>query len=471
MKTFSIIVCVDDENGIAKNGIIPWNIYDEQQNFKKITEYTTSPISKNALIMGRTTFESLHNKCLPRRYNIVLSKHGEKHDKLQSIKQPTFCTSFNNALQLCFEEKLIENIFVIGGEQLYKYAIKHPLFEQLYITNINCIFDCDQHFPYFLKKQIKSEKYSTHLENIDEKMYLCDFEHNTYHLNGEVQYLKLLNKLLTSPKRETRNGETKSLFGEQLKFQLDFGHKFPLLTTKKMFFKAIFEELMFFISGDTDANILKNKNVHIWDKNTSTEFIQSVGLEYDEGDMGPMYGFQWRHYGETYINKDAKYGGYDQLKFIIDELKNNKTSRRIIMTTFNPVDAKFGVLYPCHGIAVQFFVSNENNLSCHMYQRSADAFLGLPFNIASYALLTFIIAKITGYQPYELIISLGDVHIYEQHYGAVETQLKRIPYEFPSLKINKDITLENVNELKLHDIHIIGYEYNHHPSIKAEMVA
>jgi thymidylate synthase len=249
----------------------------------------------------------------------------------------------------------------------------------------------------------------------------------------EYQYLNLLKKCLLGNKRQTRNSETYSLFTEMLSFNLMKG--FPLLTTKKVFIRGIFEELMFFIRGQTNTKLLEYKGVNIWKPNTTKEFIESCNLPYNEGDMGPMYGFQWIHFNAEYKDCSTDYNGmgYNQLEEVINLLIKDPYSRRILMTTYNPLQAKQGVLYPCHSIVIQFYVDNMNMISMSMYQRSSDAFLGLPYNIASNALLLHLICSTVNkrinknkYSVGKLNIILGDVHIYKDHIDAVNQQDRKI---------------------------------------------
>ena len=181
----------------------------------------------------------------------------------------------------------------------------------------------------------------------------------------------------------TRNAKTYSIFDNSITFDMKDG--FPLLTTKRMFWKGIVEELLFFIRGDTNSKHLEDKGVRIWQGNTTQEFIDNIGLPYQEGDMGPMYGFMWRHFGADYTgcNTDYTNQGFDQLSKIVEEIKTNPHSRRILMSDFDPSRAHQGVLYPCHSLVLQFYVRDGKFLDVKMYQRSVDSFLGEPFNIAS----------------------------------------------------------------------------------------
>ena len=283
----------------------------------------------------------------------------------------------------------------------------------------------------------------------------------------EQQYLNLIRTTINSGTiEEGRNGKTISHFGNMMRFSLE-NNTIPLLTTKKLAWKTCFKELMFFINGQTDNKILKENNVHIWDVNGSREFLNSRGLFHRyEDDLGPIYGFQWRHWNANYNHCSDNYEncGIDQLKNIIDTLKNpdTRTSRRMILTVWNPEQINTMALPPCH-IMSQFNVEN-GKLNCHMYQRSADVFLGLPFNITSYALLTNMIARTCEVEVGNLYISLGDAHIYKDHIEQVKMQIKREEYTCPKVKIN---VKERMEEYEYEDIKVIDYEA--HPAIKGKM--
>ncbi len=295
----------------------------------------------------------------------------------------------------------------------------------------------------------------------------------------ERAYLNILKELIEKGDyRETRNAKTFSLFGRTLKFNLK--DKYPLLTTKKTFFRGVIEELIFFLQGKTNSKLLEDKGINIWTGNTNKDFLQKMNLPYDEGDMGPMYGFNWLHFGAKYkgMNNEYKDEGVNQIKDVIKLLKNDPHSRRILFTTYNPEVAKEGVLYPCHGLISQLYINERDGykyLSLSTYQRSADAFLGLPFNIASYGALVYILCKILGseYKPDELIINLGDIHIYENHVEQCMEQISRKGYKFPKLEI-KDFVAQSLEEgdfsgLKYEDFEL--KDYKSHKLIKAEMVA
>jgi thymidylate synthase len=274
-------------------------------------------------------------------------------------------------------------------------------------------------------------------------------------MTEEKNYLNALRDILENgKKRETRNATTISKFGITLNF--DISTSFPLLTTKRMFWKGIYEELLWFIKGNTNSKDLENKGVNIWSGNSSRNYLDSIGLvNYEEGDCGPIYGFQWRHYNADYKGFDKDYSGkgIDQLQNCIDLIKNDPTSRRIYMTAWNPIRLSEMCLPPCH-VSYQFYVY-DNKLSCMMYQRSGDMFLGVPFNIASTALLTYMICHVCELSPGSITLVIGDAHIYEAHIDAVNEQLTRTPLPFPTLSFKNNHF--NINDILAEDIELNNY--------------
>ncbi|KAM7390307.1 hypothetical protein PAMA_008467 [Pampus argenteus] len=255
-----------------------------------------------------------------------------------------------------------------------------------------------------------------------------------------------------------------SVFGAQARYSLR--DQFPLLTTKRVFWKGILEELLWFIKGSTNAKELSEKGVRIWDANGSRDFLDKSGFtDREEGDLGPVYGFQWRHFGAEYTNMHADYTGQgvDQLQKVIDTIKTNPEDRRIIMCAWNPKDLPLMALPPCHALC-QFYV-HDGELSCQLYQRSGDMGLGVPFNIASYALLTYMIAHITGLKPGDFVHTLGDAHIYINHIEPLKVQLQREIRPFPKLKILRKV--ESIDDFRADDFEIC--DYNPHPAIKMQM--
>ena len=289
-------------------------------------------------------------------------------------------------------------------------------------------------------------------------------------MHQEQQYLDLIKNILDNGTwEEGRNGRTKSIFGNSMRFDLTNG-KIPILTTKKTAWKTCLKELLWFIRGETDNKLLQDQGVHIWDGNTTREFLDSRGLNYREGLIGPGYGFQWRNFNAKYDKETGSTSekGIDQLQQIIDALKDpaQRTSRRLVMTAWNPCQLNEMALPPCH-ILCQFNVHDGNKLSCCMTQRSSDFFLGIPFNVASYSLLTHLIAKHCGLEAYEFVHFMGNCHIYENAIDACKLQITREPYPFPTVAIKQ--VRENISDYIVDDF--ILENYQSHDAIKVAMVA
>ena len=320
--------------------------------------------------------------------------------------------------------------------------------------------------------------------NISDRIFvnIVKYKHEEY------QYINLLQNILDNGTwEEGRNGKTKSIFGQSMRFSLA-NAQIPILTTKKTAWKTCLKELLWFIRGETDNKILKEQGVHIWDANSSREFLNSRGLQiYEEDELGPIYGYQWRHFNKPYvINKQKELSGFknttawcddgwikedngvDQLQQIIDQLKNpaTRTSRRLIMTAWNPCQIDQMALPPCH-ILCQFNVHDGNKLSCALFQRSNDEALGTCFNIASYSFLTHLLAKHCGLEAYEFVYFKANCHIYEDHIEGIKIQITREPYPFPTVSIKQ--VRENINDYQVEDFEI--HNYQHHPQIKFQMVA
>jgi thymidylate synthase len=284
----------------------------------------------------------------------------------------------------------------------------------------------------------------------------------------EMQYLSLVQKILEEgEERSDRTGTgVLGIFGAQMRFSLKDG-QYPLLTTKRVFFRGVAGELLWFIRGRTCSKELADQGIHIWDANGTKEFLKSRGLEdREETDLGPIYGWQWRHFGGTYNTMHDNYDGVgvDQLEKLVYNIKHNPYDRRHLLTAWNPKDLDQMALPPCH-ILCQFYVSTKGTLSCQFYQRSCDMGLGVPFNIASYSLLTIMMAHVTGLQPGELVMCLGDAHVYLNHIEALNTQLVRTPKRFPTLKIKSDVIRTKLEEFCLDDFVLEGYQ----PHGKIEM--
>ena len=276
------------------------------------------------------------------------------------------------------------------------------------------------------------------------------------------QYLNLLELILERGKdREDRTGTgTRGIFGHQMRFDLREG--FPLLTTKKLHIKSIVHELLWFLRGETHVKPLQDAGVRIWNEWATPEQTARFGRA--EGDLGPVYGHQWRNFGAT-LRSDGTYetDGVDQIKRLLDDIARSPNSRRLIVTGWNPKEAEQVALPPCHTL-FQFYVQ-DGELSCQLYQRSADVFLGVPFNIASYALLTMMIAHVTGLRPGDFVHTFGDAHLYKNHLEQAKLQLTRAPRPLPRLRIATET--RDLFAIRFEDVVLEGYDP--HPHIAAEV--
>ncbi|KAI9294416.1 thymidylate synthase [Neoconidiobolus thromboides FSU 785] len=293
----------------------------------------------------------------------------------------------------------------------------------------------------------------------------------------ELQYLNLVEEILKKglEKGDRTGVGTISVFAPTpLKFDLSNG-QFPLLTTKRVFVRGVIEELLWFIKGDTNSKNLKAKGVNIWEPNGSREFLDNLGFkDRKEGDLGPVYGFQWRHFGAKYIDCFTDYTGQgvDQLQNVIDTIKNKPNDRRIILSAWNPKDLNQMVLPPCH-MFCQFYVEpsqqegKKGKLHCQLYQRSCDMGLGVPFNIASYSLLAIMIAHLTNLEPGVFTHVMGDCHIYKNHTDSLKIQLEREPKQFPKIKIQliDNQPISHIEQFQYENFVIEGYS----PYPKIEM--
>jgi dihydrofolate reductase/thymidylate synthase len=466
LRCFKIVVAVAPDGGIGKDNQLPWRIPGDLKYFKHVTSLTADPTKTNAVIMGRNTWNSLPEQLrpLPNRVNVVLSRNpGTCFDQAYTA------TSLASALSMLDSAAFdsVENVFVIGGSSVYAEAVSSPLCTEMHITRILQPFVCDTFFPGIDSSAFIKEKQSTDMRESD-----VTYRFEVWKANRpvapcpgvtwvakpeEYQYLNLIRDIMANGVlRGDRTGTgTLSLFGKQMRFSLR-DHAMPLLTTKRTFWRGVAEELLWFVRGCTSARVLQDKNVRIWDGNSSREYLDSIGLtEREVGDLGPVYGFQWRHFGAEYgtMHDDYAGKGIDQLSQIIETLRTNPNDRRMIITAWNPSALKDMALPPCH-LLTQFYVAN-GELSCQMYQRSADMGLGVPFNIASYALLTRMIAQVVGLQAGDFVHVLGDAHVYCNHVQALEEQVKREPRPFPKLLINAD--KKDIDEFVFEDFEIVGY--------------
>jgi len=480
---FSVIVACTPSFGIGNAGKLPWTqrLGNDLKYFKKITTATKETTKRNAVIMGRVTWESIPAKFrpLPDRLNVILTRDSSKHPELVESDDVIVCNSVDGAfdrLHADFRET-VENVFVIGGAQIYKEAFKRDGLEKLYLTKVHKEFECDR-FLEFDKERFEEIWKSEVQEAGDVKFTFVTLTPTAVNRampvtekeepkHEEWQYLDAIRDVIENGvKRGDRTGTgTLSVFGRTSRWNLRNG-EFPLLTTKRVFWRGLAEELLWFVKGSTNANELAEKKIHIWDGNGSREFLDNRGFtDREVGDLGPVYGFQWRHFGAEYKDMHADYTGkgVDQLARCIDLIKNNPTNRRILLSAWNPADLEQMALPPCH-MFCQFYVAN-GELSCQMYQRSADMGLGVPFNIASYSLLTRMMAQVCGLEAGDFIHVIGDCHVYLNHVEPLKEQLKRQPKAFPKLKINPEI--KDIDGFSYKDFEIEGYKC--HKSIKMKM--
>ncbi|GMH02777.1 hypothetical protein Nepgr_004616 [Nepenthes gracilis] len=502
-RTYQVVVAATREMGIGKDGKLPWRLPSDLKFFKDITTTTSDPGKKNAVIMGRKTWESIPLKYrpLPGRLNVILT--SARSSEIGNEDDVITCGSLVSALELlaalpyCVS---IEKVYVIGGGQILREALNAPSCEAIHITEIETRVECDTFIPaidtslfqpwYSALPMVENnirfafityvrvrrttayhggQNNGSVFECKSSKFQIQDFSFLSQMIlerHEEYMYLQLVRDILsTGYVKDDRTGTgTLSKFGCQMRFNLR--KSFPLLTTKRVFWRGVVEELLWFISGSTNAKVLQEKGIHIWDGNASRSYLDSIGLAgREEGDLGPVYGFQWRHFGARYTDMHADYNGrgIDQLSDVIHQIKSNPDDRRIILSSWNPSDLKSMALPPCHTFS-QFYVAN-GELSCQMYQRSADMGLGVPFNIASYALLTCMIAHVCDLVPGEFIHVIGDAHVYRTHVLPLQKQLQKLPKPFPILKINPE--KKNIDSFVAADFKLIGYDP--HQKIEMEM--
>lgn len=436
---FSIVVAYDSEYGIGKNQYIPWRCPEDLEFFKQLTK-------DNVVIMGRKTYESI-GKPLPGRINIVISRNMPLAPGITVVRDLESC---------CVVCSKIPNVnyYVIGGADIYTMFLKSGLVSSAYVTEIYANYNCDVFFPNDLAPLPRKVSHIKELPDAIIMQYV-------YPNREEEAFLDLGKKILnTGVDKSDRTGTgTYSLFGQHLEFDLTCD-RFPLMTTRKMFLRGVFEELMLYIRGQTDNQILVSKGINVWTPNTTRQFLDNRGLnDLPVGDMGPSYGFLFRHFGANYINCKTDYTGQgvDQLAKVIDLIRNKPDDRRIIISLWDPNAVDKCPLPPCL-YNYQFNVS-DGFLSCMMTQRSSDFAIAGGWNVATGALLTIMLAAVCDLKPGKLIWNLGDVHVYKNLVEDFKKQLVRIPYKFPKLTISKK---EQIEQYEFSDLRLIGYK-SHSP--------
>jgi len=476
----SLIVATTPKGGIGKDGTLPWKLPEDMAYFKRITTATSNTGVRNAVIMGRKTWDSIPEKFRPLagRLNVFLTSKAADKDFKSTYPEGVLVASSVAAAAKELEAYNVAEAFVIGGEAAYKEAMEMSSCVRIYMTRIAKEFECDAFFPkvdeskfcavrvsattshetlpydFIVYERVAEEGAKTEASLVQLSAPLAAA--GTGLLHEEYQYLNAIRDIIEKGvHQEDRTGVgTRSMFGQQMRF--DLRKSFPLLTTKRVFWRGVVEELLWFVKGDTNANHLAEKGIKIWDGNGSREFLDKRGLGHREvGDLGPVYGFQWRHFGAEYVDMHADYSGkgVDQLAECIRKIKEDPTDRRILLSAWNPADLHLMALPPCH-MFCQFYVAN-GELSCLMYQRSCDMGLGVPFNIASYSLLTYMMAQVCGLKPGEFVHTLGNAHVYQNHVEPLKTQLERTPRPFPTLKVNSDV--KDIDGFQASDFELVGY--------------
>lgn len=425
----NIIAAVGPHWEIGNKGKLPWPRHDaDMRHFQKTT-------MGHIIIMGRVTFESIGSKPLSGRRNIVVSVSMSKEDHEGIEVYP----SILEAIEACEDDD--RQIFVIGGEELFRYAI--PYARKVYLTRMpsSLVGEADRFMPahgLLMEMQVHSGR-----EGAQGESYNVLYQESPH----DITYRDLLLSVLRCGEhRPDRTGTgTLSMFG--LRAEYDLREGFPLMTTKRVFWRGVVAELLWMINGATNAKDLSEQGVNIWN---------AWADEY--GDLGPIYGKQWRAWADSFG------GTIDQLGSVVRAIKNNPESRRHIVSAWNVGDLDDMALPPCH-MMYQFYVSTDGYLDLQLYQRSADLFLGVPFNIASYSLLLMIVARITGLKARRFIHVIGDAHIYLNHRDQVEEQVSRRPRWAPKVFIDYALKGASIDDVDASHIHLT--EYEPHKAIKA----
>ncbi|RVX12119.1 Bifunctional dihydrofolate reductase-thymidylate synthase [Vitis vinifera] len=493
-RTYQVVVAATRDMGIGKDGKLPWRLPSDMKIFKDITMTVSDTVKKNAVIMGRKTWESipLEHRPLPGRLNVVLTRSGSFD--IATAENVVICGSMASALELLAASPYclsIEKVFVIGGGQILREALNAPGCDAIHITEIETSFECDTFIPaidslvfqpwyssfplvennirysFMTYVRVRSSADESQIQNNgDSGLESIKFEVKKFSFlpkmiferHEEYIYLRLVEDIISNGvQRDDRTGTgTLSKFGCQY-----FGE--GLL--KNCCGSSVAQQMLRTDLTWLSRSYRKREFIYGMAMHPGTTLIgKCIGLaDREEGDLGPIYGFQWRHFGASYIDMHADYTGqgFDQLLDVINKIKNNPNDRRIILSAWNPSDLKLMALPPCHMFA-QFYVSH-GELSCQMYQRSADMGLGVPFNIASYALLTCMIAHVCDLVPGDFIHVIGDSHVYRTHIRPLQEQLQKLPKPFPILKINPQ--KKNIDSFVAADFQLIGYD----PHQKIEM--
>ena len=505
-QTLIGIAAVDDNYGIAKQGKIPWKNPTDLMFFKAM-------IKDQVIIVSESTAKQMPYIFKGWCWAIIISsKYGIEEKFNNQIAYVNYAGGLH-MIKHAQEHLVDKNIYLCGGAKIYQLYANLCL--QFYLTKIPGDYKCDTFLDIgsfnididedFCLPSLMTEddnifaisQYQSVLSDILEKDHinepdtisntfsnLIENKLNEIHNSRKetvVRYLTLakttseeelfldlgLKCISKGKKVQTRNGLVRSIFGHQLTFNLMGGLKFPLLTTRKLFFRGIFEELMMYLRGQTNNQILVDKNINVWTANTTREFLDKQGLQHlPVGDMGNSYGFAMRHFGAEYVDCNTNYEGkgVDQLAELIKGLKEDPNSRRHIITLWNPAALKHCPLPPCLW-TYQFYVENKM-LSCMATQRSSDYAVAGGWNIATIALFTMLLAKTLDLIPHQIIWNIGDLHVYEDHVEGFREQAQRQIKDSPMLNIK---TRKEITDYEFSDLELIGYDP--HPNIPFKMLA
>lgn len=433
---------------IGQSNKLPWGFIErDMKMFQRLTMGNSiGGAKKNAIVMGSKTYASLPKKPLPGRMNWVLSHETgfsweQVREKAREMNPPEiWVVGGAEIYNQCFRELPIRNMFVTFIENADDSQTPS---DKLVVEN-GVFFEPDSSFVENLGRAKLVDESDIYYSQDELIRWKCQVRQYELPIHPEYQYLDQIHHIIQTgiTKRDRTGVGTISNWGGMTRWNLRDG--FPLLTTKKVFWKGVAEELLWFLQGRTDAKVLSQKGVRIWDANGSREFLDNLGLTHRrEGDLGPVYGFQWRHFNGEYIDADTfstEKPGVDQIRLTLDKLKKAPWDRRCLVVAWNPSALPDMALPPCHVLFQLQGVGSGTaedpmRLNCLFYQRSCDMGLGVPFNIASYALLTHIFAHILGWEVGELVHLMGDTHVYTNHVEPLKEQLKRNPLEFPKLRI------------------------------------
>lgn len=473
---------------IGDHGKLPWSLAQDLRYFKRMTTR-----GRSAIIMGRKTWDSFGRKPLPNRVNIVISRSLTSQETFDDnvsncSDNAIYAASFKDALEAVPAN---HTTWVIGGAEIYSAAIKVTQNVTIHQTEIYSDFkeaDVFWRIPDDFT-MIGATEFQTEIDQKTQQpllyrqlkwtreLSIADYSQLAVNVNQEEnQYLDLITRVMqSSVLTDNRTGvKTKSIFGGHMRFNLSTG--FPAITTKSLFWRGVVEELLWILSGDTNARHLADIGVHIWDKDTSRKYLDKRGRQHlAEFEAGATYGHNMRHFGAKYTGAAADYTGLgiDQLAAAIKTLKHDPTDRRIIINLWDPNSLADAALPPC--LLMYIFYVADGRLSCMAIQRSADLMLGVPFNIASSSLFTHILANMVGLLPGEVDHNMTNVHIYESHFEAAAEQLLRRPFAKCALEMPKEddgsvkkLTLADIDAkpriLSARDFRLIGYR--HWPKLK-----